>query len=354
LTAYNEIMRLALAFALAMLLACGCATAPRARPAAPPALDDDLPLGPLLDAVEAELPLVERGGAAPIAIGDRSVARATYVVALRQFVALGRTLPAPAFLRAVADRFELVAAPPVLVTAYYEPLVDGARAPSARFSQPLYALPPEPARAATRAQIDSGGALAGRGLELCWVDPFDAFVLQTEGSGAVRLDDGTRLALDYAGNNGQPHVRLAPLLKDAIPIARMNMHTIEAYLRALPLPEMRRILEQNPRYVFFQPRRGAGAHTSLGAVATPGRTIATDAVLFPKGALAFLETTRPRAVIGGQPDGWVALRRLVLDQDTGSGIRGARVDLFWGEGEAAQKDAGVMKQPGRLFYLLPR
>src|SRR5262249_13898388 len=160
--------------------------------------------------------------------------------------------------------------------------------------------------------------LAGRGLELCWVDPFDAFVLQTEGSGVIALDDGTRLALDHAGTNHQPHQRLSQFLVGAIPRETMTMHTIEAYLRSLPERAMRDLLEKNPRYGFFKPRAGAGAATSIGLPAIAGRVIAADAKLLPKGAIAFLATTRPVFPTADAlaASSFAPLERFVLDRDT--------------------------------------
>ena len=94
---------------------------------------------------------------------------------------------------------------PGLVTGYYEPELRGAERPSAEYPVPLYALPPDPAlRQADRAAIEAG-ALAGQGLELAWVDdPVDAFFLQIQGSGRVRLPDGRVLRLGYAGGTTIP------------------------------------------------------------------------------------------------------------------------------------------------------
>ncbi len=349
-------MRLPLLPAVALLVTCAaCATA---RPR-PPGLVDDLPLDPLLAAASAQADHLERSARIQsFTLGARTIPKATYVAALRRFVALGRESPTrEAFFAAVGREFtfeELPARPEVLVTAYFEPIVDGAPAATARFTQPLYRPPAELSADhpfLTRAEIDSGHALAGRNLELCWVDPLDAFILQTEGSGAVALPDGTTLQLEYAGNNGQPHTRLGGFLP--ISKAEMTMHTMSAFLRSLPEPEMRKYLEKNPRYVFFEPRRGSGPPTSIGLPATDGRTIATDPTVYPKGALAFLVTTQPRMEELHAVE-WRPLQRFVLDQDTGSGIKGARVDLFWGRGPDAGRYAGVMKQKGHLYYLLPR
>jgi membrane-bound lytic murein transglycosylase A len=331
----------------------------RAEPA--PALADDLPRAALLDAVERQCARLEsERRARTFRFGDRSFTRDEYLAALRRFVALGRALPSDAdFLAAVAREFDFYRAfdGGVLVTSYYEPLIAGARAPSPRFSQPLYGRPPDLAAPYfTRAEIDSGHALAGRGLELAWVDPVDAFALQTEGSGTIDFGDGTRLLLAYAGNNGRPPERLARFLEDVIARPAMNWHTIEAYLRSLPERRMRDLLEKNPRYVFFHPGGDDGATTSLGVPTVDGRTIATDPAWAPKGALAFLAVDKPRLDdTGGRvPLGWEPLRRFVLDQDTGGAIKGAHIDLFWGRGPDAGRYAGLMKQRGDLWYLAPR
>jgi membrane-bound lytic murein transglycosylase A len=299
-------------------------------------LDDDLPLPPLAQAVERDAALP--GGA--LRFGEKEIARERHAAALRELAAAARK-GRRELLQLVRERFELVElAGPMLVTSYYEPTVPGARARSDRFTQPLYGLPPEEVRGSSRAQIDGQGVLAGRGLELAWVDPFDAFVLQVEGSGTV--DFGTeKLALDFAGTNGQPHVRLGPFLPEK---ARRDMPSMEAHMRALPPSELRALLDKDPRYTYFQPRRGEGPRTKLGVAAVDGRTIAVDPSL-PHGAAALLVTTRP----DGKP-----LRRLVLAEDTGGGIRGARVDLFWGRDDEARRQAGLMKQRGRLFFLVPR
>jgi membrane-bound lytic murein transglycosylase A len=49
------------------------------------------------------------------------------------------------------------------------------------------------------------------------------------------------------------------------------------------------------------------------------------------------------------------LNRLMMAQDTGSAIKGwNRGDVFWGLGQEAERLAGMMKEPGRMFVLLPR
>jgi membrane-bound lytic murein transglycosylase A len=86
---------------------------------------------------------------------------------------------------------------------------------------------------------------------------------------------------------------------------------------------------------------------------TPGRSIATDPTLFPRGALAFIECQKPIFSKDGVITGWQPLARYVLNQDTGGAIRGpARVDLFWGSAPLNQIAAGHLRHEGALFFLI--
>ena len=56
----------------------------------------------------------------------------------------------------------------------------------------------------TRKDIDSGGILKGRGLEIAWAkDPMEILFLQIQGSGWIELPDSTQTYhIRYAGDNG--------------------------------------------------------------------------------------------------------------------------------------------------------
>jgi membrane-bound lytic murein transglycosylase A len=163
--------------------------------------------------------------------------------------------------------------------------------------------------------------------------------------------------MNFADKNGHPYESLGRILREKFPPGTVNLHTLERELRSLPEAEREAFLDKNPSYVFFRVSTES-ATTTLGAEATEGRTIATDARWFPKGALAYLEFPKPRfssndALIPeaeGDP-----VSRLVMDQDTGGAILGGgRLDLFWGRGAQAQRYAGVMQHTGKLWYLIPR
>ncbi len=82
--------------------------------------------------------------------------------------------------------------------------------------------------------------------------------------------------------------------------------------------------------------------------------MALDQNYFPVGMPAFLVSEQPLIEDGKVVD-WRPLRRFVVNQDSGSAIKGpGRVDLFWGCGLEAEGAAGVMKQPGELYFFVKK
>lgn len=270
--------------------------------------------------------------------------------------------------------------PPGLVTAYYEPELQGSRTKSARYPVPIYGRPDdlvttigETERARyngtitgfrrtaggdapyyTRAEIDAG-ALAGRGLELLYTeDPVELFFMQVQGSGLVHLDDGTSVRLTYAGKNGHPYTSIARVLIEQNALRRedIDMETVKAWLRANP-PRGREVMQRNVSYVFFRELpNGQALEGPLGAdgvVLTPGRSLAVDPTYVALGSPVFV--TVPDLEDG---DGQ-ALRRLMIAQDVGSAIGGPqRGDLFLGTGAAAGARAGRVRHAASFHVLLPK
>ena len=320
--------------------------------------------------------------------GPRRITVAEQTRALQGLLGVMSEGPAPEPDRLAAyihDRFEPLEAAggpdgKMLVTGYYEPVIDASEQPTPDYAVPVFGLPGDlvevPLEAFDprfrgerlfgrlegrrlvpywrRAEIDAG-RLAGRGLELAWArDPVDLFFMEVQGSGTLRFPDGRERRVGYAGANGRPYRAIGRLLIDEghVPREAMSMQAIREWLRTHP-DQRERVLQHNESYVFFRPLPGP-PEGSLGRPLTPGRSVATDARLFPPGALAFIETERPERAADGSIR-WVRLARFVLNQDTGGAIRGAgRVDFFWGRGEAAAFAAGLMRQPGRLYFLVPR
>lgn len=238
-----------------------------------------------------------------------------------------------------------------LVTGYYEPELDGSRVKDAAHPYPLYRLPPDPTRF-DRAELD-GGALAGKGLELLWVsDRVEAFFLHVQGSGRVRLGDGTVVRVGFAGTNERDYVSIGRKMVEAglMTKEQASLQSIRAWLNAHP-GEIDSWLQLNPRYVFFRELQGIDERTgptgAQGVGLTAGRSIATDPAFVPLGLPVWLDTTRP--------DTSAPLQRLVVAQDKGSAIKSAgRIDLFWGAGDEAEALAGPMRQQGTYWLVVPR
>tara|TARA_B100001248_G_scaffold59027_1_gene40135 strand:- start:30428 stop:31576 length:1149 start_codon:yes stop_codon:yes gene_type:complete len=181
---------------------------------------------------------------------------------------------------------------------------------------------------------------------IVWLDPIDHFFLQIQGSGTVQLDNGEEFTLAYAGQNGHDYVAIGRFLTDQIPLKEMTATKIDEYLRGLSAEELQQLLNKNPSYVFFQKREGRPL-TSQGTPVIDGRSIATDSHFFPKGLLAYLDLEIEKAEI--------KIQRIVFNQDSGGAINGpGRVDLFWGRGKEAGRLAGLTKDRGKLWFLLPR
>ena len=267
----------------------------------------------------------------------------------------------------------------VLFTGYYEPLLSCRVTGDETFRFPLYRRPDDMIEVDlsqfgngfpksklfgrldskkvvpyySREEIDRKKVLAGKDLEILWCsDIIDIYVLQVQGSGKADLGDGTMLSVLYDGANGRPYKSIGRYLIDTGAMTRdaMSMQAIREYLRTHP-DKLTEVLDQNPSYVFFRLDTGP----SLGNInvpLTPGRSIATDSRLFPKGALGFILTQKP-VIENGAIKSWVPFTRFVLNQDTGGAIRGpGRVDVFFGQGPDAELTAGNLQHEGELYFLM--
>ena len=234
-----------------------------------------------------------------------------------------------------------------LFTGYFEVTLNGARQRGGRFQTPLYRRPPDPARY-TRAEIE-GGALARQGLELVWVDdPVDAFFLEIQGSGRVRLQGGGTIRVGYDGSNGKSYVAVGRLLIERGDIAReqLTMASIRSWMKQHRKAGAA-LRRENPSFVFFREIAGDGPIGAERVVLTAGRSLAVDRRFIPLGLPIWLEAQQRYA-----PG---AIRRLVIAQDAGGAIKGpVRGDLFWGHGTAAAAGAGAMNARGRYYLLVPR
>src|SRR5204862_5157737 len=156
-------------------------------------------------------------------------------------------------------------------------------------------------------------------------DPVELFFLQIQGSGQLELDNGDRIRLAYADQNGQPYRSLGRYLveRGELTLDQASMQSIKSWAAANPA-KLQDALNVNASYVFFResvdPRGVTGA---LGVPLVPQYSLAVDRRFIPLGAPLFLSTTYP---LSDQP-----LARLAGAHDTGGAIRGVvRADFFWG------------------------
>jgi len=263
-----------------------------------------------------------------------------------------------------------------LVTGYYEPVVKGSRQKTKVAEVPVFGVPKD------LIMVDLGelypelksmrlrGRIEGRKLVpyysraewskqesqrqedvLLWVDdPIDFFFLQIQGSGQVQLDDGSRIRIGYADQNGHPYRSIGKWLIDQgeLKAEQASMQGIRNWVKTHPL-RMQELLNANPSVVFFRelPVEGSGPPGAMGRPMIPERSIAVDPKTTPLGAPVWLATTRP---LSDTP-----MNRLVLAMDTGGAIRGVvRADFYWGSGSEAGDNAGRMRQKGQMWILMPR
>lgn len=249
-----------------------------------------------------------------------------------------------------------------LFTGYYVPEIAASRTRHGPYQTPVYGLPPDLVRAdlglfdaklkgehisgrvqghalvpyADRAAIETAGLDAP---VLFWAaDPVAFFFLQIQGSGVIALDDGTRTAIAYAGENGRAYTAIGRTLIARGELARadVSLQAIRAWLLAHP-DQAAEVMRSNASYVFF---REGGAQGSQGTALTPLGSLAVDLRQHALGVPMYVAADPVHA--------------LLVAQDTGGAIRGpVRGDVFFGAGEEAEARAGAMKAQGQLYVLLP-
>lgn len=235
-------------------------------------------------------------------------------------------------------------------TGYYEPLLYGSKKKHGKYQTPLYKKPNGSLATLTRSQIIQG-ALKNKNLELLYVDdPIEAFFLQIQGSGRVKLDDGTIVRLGYASGNKQPYTPIGATLVEKGYLVKgrdkVTMQTIKKWLKNNP-SKAESIMSSNQSYVFFRYLKNTeGPIGSQQVPLTANRSLAIDAKYISLGTPIWLDIED--STLG-------KARKLVVAQDTGGAIKGPiRGDYFWGFGHNAGEKAGIMNAKGGYYLLLPK
>lgn len=273
---------------------------------------------------------------------------------------------------------------PGLLTAYYEPRLQGSLHRTSKFSVPLLRRPsdlveiksdsdreqlPErwPAglrfgrmtstgivpyfdRPEIEATHFKDGALVNQELELVWLeDRVEAFFVHIQGSACIELADGSNIRVSYDGKSGQDYTPIGKVLKDRgyLKAGTITMQSIKDWLRANPAEQLE-ILHQNQSFIFFQEEKGLsadlGPRAAAGVQLTPGRSLAIDR----------LYHTFHTPIYVSSKQGTEIEHRLMIAQDTGSAIVGPhRGDYFSGSGENAGSHAGGVARSAHFVLLMP-
>jgi membrane-bound lytic murein transglycosylase A len=355
-----------------------------------PLFTDDMDLESLDAAIEKSLHYYQRvSGRAPMRMDDALVTTRDLqdsLIALREI--LRNDEPEAVKQDRIRETFDVYQSTgsdgknSVLFTGYFESIMKGSLKETQEYRFPVYRAPDDAIAVNlgrfreryknehlvgrvkngelipyySRSEIEDQASLAGRDLELAWVgDRIDLFFLHTQGSGKIELTDGRLLQIGYAKSNGRPYRSVARFLLDTGKISQLGIsyQEIKRYLREHP-DDLSEILGYNESFVFFRVVE-EGPVGSIGEILTPGRSIATDAAVFPRGALAFMRARKPLLDSEGNALSWVPFSRFVVSQDAGGVIKGAgRVDLYCGSGGEAEKLAGSLKERGELYFLVKK
>jgi membrane-bound lytic murein transglycosylase A len=239
-----------------------------------------------------------------------------------------------------------------LFTGYFEPELKGSLQRTSRFKYPIYAPPPKLPKGKpwlSRKQIEQTNTLAGRGLELAWVDePIDVFFLHIQGSGRVIFQDDETIRIGYKSENGHPYRSIGKELvrQKILRKHEVSVNRIRSWARNNP-KKAQRLMWHNPSYVFFRlieelPEK-KGPLGAMNRSITAMRSLAIDPRYVKLGAPVWMEKGGPRP-----------LNRLMIAQDTGAAIKGPqRADIYFGTGDDAGIAAGLTRATGRLVVLLP-
>ena len=356
---------------------------------------DDLSRASLEKAITNQLQVMfEQKPSTPIRLGTFTLTCGRLVETLEAFLEiLQQDLPPEEFDKKISEEFVLYRVgkgknKKVLFTGYYRPVIEASRKRTPLYRYPIYQMPEQGLqqvkyksgiqlvgtntgiekfresytekkawRRFTREEIDHKGALKGQGLEVAWLkDDLERFFLHIQGSGMLKFPDGTRQGVGYQGSNQHTYTGIGKLMiqDGAIEISQGSMQGIKEYFIDHP-KDIAKYLYQNKRYIFFTLNDDEGPRGSGGGELVGGRSIATDKSIYPAGGLAFIKIRQPVLNEKNEIVRWQPISRFVVDQDTGSAIRGAgRGDLYFGTGQVAGAKAGHYHERGEVYYLIKR
>lgn len=247
-------------------------------------------------------------------------------------------------------------------TGYFEPVYTASRQRTSEYRYPLYRQPkdfenwskPHPTRVELEGKDGLGNNSRIQGNELIWMrNRLEAYLVHVQGSARLKLTNGETITVGYDSSTDYPYVSIGKeVVNDGIfALNELTLPILVDYLTKNP-QKLSHYLPRNNRFIFFRETDGAPPQGTLSVPVTAERSIATDKSIMPPGALALIKTSIPQMTKTGEIENKF-VNRYVLDQDTGSAIKGpGRVDIFMGTGKEAGDRAGLINNEGQLYYLL--
>ncbi len=347
-------------------------------------VQDDMDWNSLERVIQNQLAVMEaQNDFEPVTLEGLNLTRGDLKNSLRLFLGLLRqNLTPDEFNHRVRKEFKFFKAgqgkdKKFLFTGYYTPVIPASPVKTEEYIYPLYRLPDDSPefnfvshapsgnpenfsltswKNLTRKQIDHHRALKNKHLEIAWLkDDLERFFLHIQGSAMLRFPDGKLQSVGYAGANNYGYQGIGKLMvKDGLlGKGQRSMQGIKKYLRSHP-EKIPYYFYQNKRYIFFT-YKDQGPQGSGGGVLVGGRSLATDKSIYPAGGLALIFVRKPVLNRDNKIVRWKRTFRFVVDQDTGSDIKGpGRADLFFGIGQRPGIMAGSFKEWGDVYYLIKK
>ena len=184
---------------------------------------------------------------------------------------------------------------------------------------------------------------------LMWADSLvDIHIMQIQGSAVAYMDNGEKVRVGYAANNGLPFKGIGRILLEnkVLPPEKINMIEIKKWLNENP-EEAEKFMQVNRRYIFHKIINESGPLGAFGVPLQAGRCLAVDKSIVPLGSLLWVATNDAEKN---------QINKLVAAQDVGSAIKGiVRGDYFWGSGDDdVLAKAGSMNSKGIYYIFLPK
>ncbi|MFQ6704542.1 MAG: MltA domain-containing protein [Alphaproteobacteria bacterium] len=230
-------------------------------------------------------------------------------------------------------------------TGYYSPVIPGCRKQSTKCNEPIMAVPTNGTNYKGVPKKDIVSKKIGR--IIYWADMVDVQNLQIQGSGMLKLEDGTMVKLNFAAVNDMPFKSIGGQLKERgiKPAGGYSADAVWTHLKQNP-KLAKEVIYNNPRYVYFYETEQKNVIGKLGTPLSKIRSIAMDDSIYTLGLPVYINTN----LSDGRK-----FNRLMIAQDTGGAIKGwIRADIFFGSGDEAYQIAHGQHSQGQMFILMPK